>query len=127
MNKKFIILSIFLAFTSMQTFALTEQEAVEVFWEQFNKKPDNGITSLSRNCVFLIESGLGLGFAILNDKSPGIGLNLREEHNEECGGGPGFAHSIAFFWVSEEKELWIMDFLSDDWRKMEEFEREKNK
>ena len=61
MNKKFIILSIFLAFTSMQTFALTEQEAVEVFWEQFNKKPDNGITSLSRNCVFLIKSGLGLG------------------------------------------------------------------
>ena len=120
MNKKFIILSIFLAFTSMQTFALTEQEAVEVFWEQFNKKPDNGITSLSRDCVFLIKSGLGLGFAILNDQSLGIGLNLREEHNEECGGGPGFAHSIAFFWVSEEKELWIMDFLSDDWRKMEE-------
>ena len=114
------LLFVFLAFTSMQTFAVTEQEAREIIWEQFNKKPDNGITSLSRDCVFLIESGIGLGFAFLNDQSPGIGLNLREEHNEKCGGDPSTAPSIAFFWVSEEKELWIMDFLDDDWRKMEE-------
>lgn len=56
------LLFVFLAFTSMQTFAVTEQEAREIIWEQFNKKPDNGITSLSRDCVFLIESGIGVGF-----------------------------------------------------------------
>ena len=111
------LLSIFLAFTFMQTFALTEQEAVEVFWEQFNKKPDNGITSLSRDCVYLMYFPMYTG----------IGLNLREIHNEECGGDPNFDLSIDYFKVTEDKQLWIKDWFSDswDWKKIEIYGKER--
>ena len=101
------LLFVFLAFTSLQTFAVTEQEAREIIWEQFNK-PENGITSASRECVILIEG-------TVTGPSKGIGLNLRSNNGGESGGDPGVSSSIAFFWVSEERELWLMHYLDGNY------------
>ena len=107
------LLFVFLTFTSLQTFAVTEQEAREIIWEQFNK-PDNGITSASRECVILIEG-------TVTGPTKGIGLNLRSNNGGECGGDPSVSSSIAFFWVSEERELWVMHYLDGNYYRMEDF------
>ena len=68
------------------------------------------LTSLSSECVYLLEDGSTESY---------VGLNLREIHNDECGGDPNTDVSIGFYRIDQDKELWEMDYLDSIFRKVE--------
>ncbi|MDG2228547.1 MAG: hypothetical protein P8L74_00320 [Gammaproteobacteria bacterium] len=102
-----LTLSLLLSFNA---FAITYQDAEEIFWKHFNQS-NNGITTLIRECVYLFEDGTTDSY---------IGLNLREIHNDECGGDPNTDVSIAFFRVNENRELWMIDYLDGSYQRIGE-------
>lgn len=86
------------------------EEAEEIFWKHFNQ-PDNGITTLTRECIYLMQEFINESY---------IGLNLREIHNEKCGGDPNTDVSIAYFRINEDRELWMMDYLDGNYYRIGE-------
>ena len=106
--KKFVLISALLFCSN--AFAITYQDAEEIFWKHFNQ-PNNGITTLTRECVYLREDGTTESY---------IGLNLREIHNDECGGDPNTDVSIGYYRVDQYRELWMMDYLDGSYQRISE-------
>ena len=69
------------------------------------------LTSLSSECVYLLEDGSTESY---------VGLNLREIHNDECGGDPNTDVSIGFYRIDQDKELWEMDYLDGSYQRIGE-------
>ena len=69
------------------------------------------LTSLSKECVYLKEDGTTESY---------IGLNLREIHNDECGGDPNTDVSIGYYRVDQDRELWMMDYLDGSYKRIRE-------
>ena len=106
--KKFVLISALLFCSN--AFAITYQDAEEIFWKHFNQ-PNNGITTLTRECVYLREDGTTESY---------IGLNLREIHNDVCGGDPNTDVSIGYYRVDQDRDLWVMDYLDGSYYRIEE-------
>lgn len=69
------------------------------------------ITSLSKDCVYMREEGWG------KDEKSEVGytdINLRELHNEECGGDPETDVTIGFYRVYTDGKIEEFDYL--DWQ-----------
>jgi len=69
------------------------------------------LTSLSSECVYLLEDGSTESY---------VGLNLREIHNDQCGGDPNTDVSIGFYRIDQDKELWEMDYLDGSYQRIGE-------
>ena len=68
------------------------------------------ITSLQRNCVGIFTHDASLGAT--DAKEGTIKLDIRERHNNVCGGDPETAPNIAYLRVIEE-EIYIWHFFCD--------------
>ena len=103
MHLKFIILlSLLISFNASADFIY----ARSVVLENLPK-----ITSLSKDCVYMREEGWGK-----DEKSEMrfTDINLREIHNEECGGDPETDVTIGFYRVYTDGKIEEFDYL--DWQ-----------
>ena len=103
MHLKFIILlSLLISFNASADFIY----ARSVVLENLPK-----ITSLSKDCVYMREEGWGK-----DEKSEMrfTDINLREIHNEACGGDPETDVTIGFYRVYTDGKIEEFDYL--DWQ-----------
>ena len=102
--KSFLLLSLLISFNASADFIY----ARSVVLENLPK-----ITSLSKDCVYMREEAWG------KDEKSEVGytdINLRELHNEECGGDPNTDVSIGYFRVYYDGRIEEFDYLDGQLR-----------
>tara|TARA_B110000003_G_scaffold220331_1_gene220175 strand:+ start:230 stop:574 length:345 start_codon:yes stop_codon:yes gene_type:complete len=82
--------------------------------KEFVLKDLDKLTSLRPQCV-------GFYFEKYNEIKTKISFEIREVHNEECGGDTGTAPMVAMVYVLDTEEVFVFNLLCNDYYRIEEY------